>query len=152
VNRKNLSALVVGVLLVVGLLPLAGCHKNGTASTSGATALTAKMQPPKVGQAVAIPWSNQAYYLAKVTKVDGDQITAQFADGMNSATVAAADVRLIPVKNWAIGDKVMAAGPSGEFGAATIVTADSDLGNYVVKFDDTSVQNASVTADKIMAR
>lgn len=150
-NRKTLLTLVVGVLLVAGVLPLAGCHNKGTEAAADPTALTAAMQTPTVGQTVAVPWTNQDYYLAKVTKIDGNQITVQFADGLNSGTADAAEVRLVPNKNWAIGAKVMAAGTSGEFSPATVIDADTDVGSYVVKFDDGN-QNATVSNDHIMAR
>jgi hypothetical protein len=151
VNRKSLLTLVVGVLLVVGVFPLAGCHRSGDEVTDNPTALTAAMQPPTVGQSVAAAWTNQDYYLAKVTKVNDDQITVQFADGLNSSTIDASEVRLIPNHNWSVGDKVMAAGTSGEFSPGTITDADTDVGSYVVKFDDGN-QNATVTDDKIMSR
>lgn len=146
----RLSAVIVGVLLAAGLLLIAGCNKSGGATPAGG-ALTAKDQPVVVGQSVAVPSSDQKYYLAKVTKIEGGQITVDFADGMSSGTAEAAKVRLIPNKSWAIGDKVMAAGSSGVFSLGEIVTADPDMSKYIVKFDDGN-QNAEIGPDRIMAR
>ena len=150
-KRTYVSTLVVGLSLVLVLL-LAGCHGAGAASSSSTADVTAQTQTPTIGQSVAVPWSNQDYYLAKISKIDGDQITVQFADGLNSGTYSAADVRLLVTKTWPIGTKVMAAGPSGQFNPGTIIDADTDVGNYVVKFDDATLMNANVTYQSIMAR
>lgn len=130
------AALLTAALVAVGVA-VAAC---GSSSGSG-TAIA-------VGDSVAAMWTDGSYYLATVTAVDGDSVTVTYVDDGTSKTLKAGDVRAIPTKTYAVGDRVLAVWSSGRFYAGEVTKVDGDA--YTVKWDDGSTPS-TVEVTKIVA-
>jgi hypothetical protein len=101
-----------------------------------------------VGDSVAAIWDDGSYYLANVIGVKGDQITVRYVDDASTKTVPSSDVRPVPVKAWAAGDRVLAVWSMGRFYPGTIIEANDPT--YKVKWDDGS-EPTDVVSDRIIA-
>ena len=156
--RKNgLLVAVVLAALVAATVALAGCITVNTApkadtaqpATTPEPAATPSPGGFTVGQSVASPWQGGDLYLAKVTAIEDDQVTVQYADDNSTRSISAADIKPIPLKTWAVGDRVLAVWASGRFysGEITKVVGSS----YTVTWDDGSTPS-EVTPDKIIAQ
>jgi hypothetical protein len=152
VKRNLLVAAVLGASLVVIAAVLAGCVTVNTGPKASSPAPAQSSSTPAgfaVGQSVAAVWTDSNLYLATITKVEGDKITVQYADDQSTKTVASSDVKAIPRKTWAAGDKVLAVWTSGRFYPGEVTR---EVGaSYEVKWDDGSAPS-DVTAEKIIAR
>jgi hypothetical protein len=142
------SALVLAgcVSVTTGPKPSSSAPRSNAASASGVPSATGDFA---VGQSVAAVWSDGNLYLASITAVDGDQLTVRYADDSSTKTVAAAEVKPIPEKTWAVGDKVKAVWSSGRFYDGVITKASG--ASYEVKWDDGSAPS-QVVSNKIIAR
>lgn len=151
-RRNQWAAALLGVMLVVSVLALAGCATASSGSKASSSAPSQSSAAPagfSAGQSVAAVWTDGNLFLATITKVEGDKITVQYADDQTIRTVAKSDVRPIPRKTWAVGEKVQAVWTSGRFYPGVITR---EVGaSYEVKWDDGS-EPTDVTVEKIIAQ
>jgi hypothetical protein len=149
VRQTRALVLAFGVM-VVSTVALSGC---GVLPVSSPTASPAKTTAPGsefgFGQMVAAKWTDGNLWLAKVLSVDGTTVTVQYADDNTTRTVPTSDVKPIPTRQWAVGDKVLAVWSSGRFYKGVITKAGAS--SYQVKWDDGSAPT-DVPADKIIAQ
>ena len=156
-RKYGVFVALVLVGLVASTVSLTGCITVNTAPKTETAPPATTPQPATapstsgfaVGQSVAAVWKGDDLYLATVVDVAGDQVTVQYADDNSTQTVAAADVKPIPVKTWAVGDKVWAVWTSARFYKGVITAAKGS--SYTVKWDDGSTPS-DVTNDKIVAQ
>jgi len=73
----------------------------------------------------------------------------QYVDDSSTKTVPDSDVKPIPARQWAVGDKVLAVWSAGRFYKGVITKVGT--GSHQVKWDDGSAPT-DVTADKIIAQ
>jgi hypothetical protein len=99
-------------------------------------------------QKVAAKWTDGNYYLATVSNVEGDRVSIVFADDSSTKTVKSSELRPIPIRVWAVGDKVLAVWSTGRFFEGVITNAAPP--RYTVKWADGTTPS-TVTADRIMA-
>jgi hypothetical protein len=122
--------LVIAVLGVLGLT-LAACGSSEGSSGEASPEAAAGFA---VGDSVAAVWNDGSYYLAAVTEVEGDEVTVVYADDGTSKTLKTTDLRAIPRRTFAVGDRVLAVWGNGRFYAGEIGEADGDT--YTVVWDD----------------
>lgn len=152
-RKRDLLGIYLIILAVVALVSAGCCPLIPTGGTTDATKPRVETQPAPAGEfaagdSVAAVWEDGSYYLATVTRSEGDQVTVRWTDSATEDTVAAADVRPVEVREWSVGDRVLAVWASGRFYEGTITAADDP--SYTVAWDDGSTPSA-VTSDKIIA-
>lgn len=153
------SAWVIGVSVVL-VVAVAGCvglptqSPSTTPSPSATTGPSTTTDAPvssefEVGQTVAATWTDGNLYLAKVTAVEGAQVTVQYADDNSTKTIPDSDIKPIVTREWAVGDKVLAVWSAGRFYKGVIAKAGAD--SCQVKWDDGSAPS-DVSTTKIIAQ
>lgn len=139
------AVLAAAVTLAVALAACGG-SSGGAGGTPEAT-----VQPAAgvvAGDTVAALWTDGNYYLATVDEIGDGTVTVTYVDDGSSGTVAVDEVRAIPDRTFAVGDRVLAVWSAGRFYPGEITAADGDA--YVVTWDDGSTPS-TVVAAKIVA-
>lgn len=98
---------------------------------------------------VAAKWTDGNLYLAKVTAVADGKVTVTYQDDNSVGTVTIAETKAITVKQWTVGDKVLAVWSAGRFYPGTVEAATPPT--YTIKWDDGSTPS-EVDAAKIIAQ
>jgi hypothetical protein len=148
----TIGAMTILVVALSGCLAPPAPNPGATTSAPPASkppASTSAVSAFKVGDMVAATWADGNLYLAKVTAVGDKEVTVQYVDDSSTKTVPDGDVKPIPARQWAVGDKVLAVWSSGRFYKGEIIKVGSSA--CQVKWDDGSAPS-DVTADKIIAQ
>ena len=145
------SRIVRGVLVLAALGAL--CALAGAAAacgSSGGAAMESTEAPAEVtvGDSVAAVWTDGGFYLATVTEVDGEDVTVTYTDDGSSSTLKAREVRAIPARTFAVGERVLAVWSRARFYAGEVTAASGDA--CTVTWDDGSTPSV-VEATKIIA-
>ena len=142
------SRILRGVLVLAALGALgtasAACGSSGGSTGESAAAPSAVT----IGDSVAAVWTDGSFYLATVAEVDGEDVTVTYTDDGSSSTLKAREVRAIPARTFAVGERVLAVWSRARFYAGEITEANGDA--YTVKWDDGSTPSV-VEAAKIIA-
>ena len=100
----------------------------------------------KIGMNVAAKWTDNNYYLATISKVNGEKYSVDYADG-TKGEVSLADLKLLtPKEKIKVGDKVFAVWAGAKFYSGKIIEMNEK--NAMVIWDDGSAQS-EVDYDKI---
>ena len=144
--KKNISTIVLAVVLIFGLAMIIGCSNKQTSSTTPTNTTTTQNTEPKdstpkaptfsVGMTVAAKWADNNFYLAEIKAINNDKYDVAYADG-DKYTVSVGDLKEIPPKPaLKTGDKVLAVWDKARFYSGTVQEVKAD--GVLVKWDDGS--------------
>ena len=100
-----------------------------------------------VGMTVAAKWTDNNYYLATISKINGDKYSVNYADGTEGIVTIADLKKLTPKDKLKSGDKVLAVWAGAKFYSGKIIEMNEN--NAMVVWDDGSAQS-EVDYDKIL--
>ncbi len=101
----------------------------------------------KTGMLVAAKWTDNNYYLATITKINGDKYSVDYADG-TKGEVTLADLKVLtPKDKLKAGDKVLAVWAGAKFYSGKLIEMNEK--NAIILWDDGSAQS-EVDYDKIL--